>query len=109
MDPRVAAGPAQLDRLALPRANNGAHALGHHQCTDHAEEKDVGNAYRDVELADRTQRGEQPDAESRADYAPRKQHEREREIDRPALPVADRPGHGRSGDMAGDACHSDRR
>src|SRR6266700_541604 len=109
MDPGVAAGPTQLDRLTLPRAKDGAHALNYHQCTNNTEEDDVRNTDGDVELADGAQRCEQPHAESRADYAAREQHEGEGEIDSPALPITDSPGHGRSGYMSVYYCYGDRR
>src|SRR5215831_923001 len=105
----MAAGPAQLDRLTLSRANDSPYALGHHQGSYDAEKQDIRNTDSDIELANRAQSREQPDAESGADDAASEQHESEREIDRPPMPVADRAGHGRRGDVAGDACHGDRR
>src|SRR6059058_6028541 len=109
MDPGMAAGPTQLDRLPLPRAKDGAHALNDHQCTDNPEEDDVRNTDGDVELADGAQRCEQPHAESRADYAAREQHEGEGEIDSRTTPITARPGPGWRAYMAGHACPSDRR
>ncbi len=51
----MAARPAQLDRLALLRADDGAHALDHHQGADDAEQDHVGDADGDVELAEAAQ------------------------------------------------------
>src|SRR5215467_2468064 len=103
MDPSMATGPAQLDRLALPRADDGAHALGHHQCADNSKESHVGNTDRDIELADCAQCREKPDAKGGADYAASEQHEGECKIDRSASPIADGARHRGSGDVAGDA------
>src|SRR5215510_5749 len=105
MDPSMATGPAQLDRLALPRADDGAHALGYHQCADNPEKNDIRNTDSDIELADCTQRCEKPDAKGGADYAAREQHEGECEIDRSTPPIADGAGHRGGGDVAGDARH----
>ena len=107
MDPGMAAGPTQLNWLALPHPDDGAHTLGHHECTDNAEENDVGKTDSDIELADCAQHREKPDAKGGADYAAREQHEGECEIDRPAPPIADGAGHRGGGDVTGDACHRD--
>src|SRR5215470_19676219 len=109
MDPGMAAGPTQLDWLALPRAYDGAHALGHHQYADNPEENDVGKTDSDIELANCAQHREKPDAKSGADYAAREQHEGECEIDRAAPPIADGARHRGGGDVAGDARHRHRR
>src|SRR5262249_50377485 len=105
----MATRPAQLDRLALPRPYDGAHALGYHECTDNPEENDVGKTDSDIELADCAQHREKPDAKGGAYYAAREQHEGEREIDRPAPPKAGGRGEGGGGVVAGSACNRDRR
>src|SRR5262249_57971423 len=109
VDPGMTAGLAQLDGLTLSRANDGAYALGHHQGSYDAEKENVRNTDSDIELAKRAEHREEPDAESGADDAASEQHESEREIDGPPMPIADRAGHGRRGDVGSDACHGDRR
>ena len=46
------------------------------------EQQHVGQADGEVELAERAQQGEQPDADGRADDAAGQQHQGEREIER---------------------------
>src|SRR5262249_30758202 len=105
MDPSMATGPAQLDRLALPGADDGAHALGYHQCADNPEERDVETPNSDMEWAVGPRLRKRPAAKGGADYPAREQHEGEGEIDRPAPPIAAGAGHGGGGVVAGDAPH----
>src|SRR5258707_1344207 len=100
MDPGMTAGPTQLDRLALPHPDDGAHTLGHHECTDNPEQNHVGNTDGDIELADCAKRGEKPDTKGGAHYAAREQHEGEGEIDRPAEPTCAYRGERASPDDA---------
>ena len=86
-----------------------ARTLSHdHQAADDAEQRHVGEADREIELAERAQHGEQPDAGRGADNAAGQQHQREREIERAPPPVGDRAGERRGGDVARDARHRDR-
>ena len=100
VDPGVAAGMAQLHRLALVGPQDRPHALDHHHAADRAEQKHVGNADGDVELADRAQQREQPHPRHGADDAAGQQHQGEREVERAAAPIGDRAGHGGSRDVA---------
>ena len=65
-------------------------ALGDHQHADDAEQRDIGEADDQIELAELAQQRKQPDAESRADGAADQQHGAEREVDRAR--AANRPG-----------------
>jgi hypothetical protein len=109
MNPGVAAGPAQFDRLALPRAHDGAHALDHHQAADDTEQQHVGEADRDIELAERAQHREQPHARGGAGDAASEQQAGERHVDRAPPPVAHRARARGCRDVAGDRRHRHRR
>jgi hypothetical protein len=60
-----------LAPLALLLAQDRAHALVDHQAADGREQQHVGYANREIELAERAQQGEQPDADRRAEDAGR--------------------------------------
>ena len=83
----MGAAAADLDRLALARPHDRAHALDDHQHADDAEQDHVGEADGDVELAEPAQHREQPHAAERADDAADEQHRGERRIERAAAPV----------------------
>ena len=109
MQPGVAAGPAQLDRLALPLADDRARAFDHEHRADPAQQQDVGQADGDVELSQPAQQGEQRDAGNGPEHAAHQQHHRERQVDRVPPPIADGAGKRRRRDMARDRGHRHRR
>ena len=93
VDPHVAARTAQVHRFSMAHAHDGAHAFCNHQRADDAQQEHVGHPDGDVELSDRAQEREQPDAEGRADDAACEQHADQRHIDGAAAPVAERARH----------------
>jgi hypothetical protein len=94
--------------LALLLAQDGAHAFVDHQAADGRKQQHVGKADGEIELAERAQRGEQPDTDRRAEDAACQQHETERQIDGAPAPIRDDARAGRSRDVARDARHRDR-
>ena len=68
-------------------AQDRAHALADHQAADGAEQHHVGQADGEIELAERAQQGEQPDADRGAEDAAGQQHEAERQIERAPPPI----------------------
>jgi hypothetical protein len=76
---------ARAARTALPQQR--AHALGAHQEPQRAEQQDVTDGDRQLDLAQPLQPGEQPDAEHRAGKAADQQDEAHLEIDVAAPPM----------------------
>jgi hypothetical protein len=73
-----------------------------------AEQEHVENSDRDVELADRAQEREQPDARHRAEQTAGEQYKGKCKIHCAAAPVVDGAGKRGGRDMAGDAGHRHR-
>ena len=90
VDPGVRAAAPRRRRLALLLAHDGAHALADHQAADGGEQQHVGKADGEVELAERAQHREQPDADRGAEDAAGQQHQAERQIDGAPPPIRDR-------------------
>ena len=103
--PDMAAGPAQLGRLALAAADDGAGAFADHQDADDAQQRDVGQPDHQVELIERAQPGEQRDTAGGADDAAGEQRERQRDVERVAPPIGDRAGERGGRHMRRDARH----
>ena len=87
VDPAMAAGAAHRYRDAAPRPQDRAQPFPEHQPADGGQQHDVGQRDHQVELAERAQQREGPDAERGADDAAAQQHQRQRRIDGAAAPI----------------------
>jgi hypothetical protein len=108
VDPAVAAGAAHRYRDAAADAQDGAQPFPEHQRADGREQHDVGQRNHQVELAERAQQREGPDAERGAEGAAAEQHQRQRRIDGAAAPVGNGAGKRGGRDVAGDGSDRDR-
>ena len=84
-----------------PLAQQGPQAFDEHQRADDAEESDVAEPDHQIDLADSAQKGEEPDAEGRAEQAADQQHGAHLEVDVAALPMRQHAGDGGGDDLIG--------
>ena len=101
---QLAARPA---RNALPQ--HGAHALDCHQETQRAEQQDVADRDRQLDLALSLEPGEQPDTEYRAGQPAQQQREAHLEIDIAAPPMREHARQRGADQLIGRRGHRDSR
>ena len=105
----MAAGAARRRPRRRAGPQHRAQAFPEHQPADGGQQDDVGQRDHEIELAERAQQREGPDAERGADDAAAQQHQRQRRIDRAPPPIGDRAGKRRGRDVARDGRDRDRR
>jgi hypothetical protein len=109
VDPHVAPRAADFGRASLACAQDRPHAFHDHHAADDAEQRQVRDRDRQIELAQPAQQREQPDAGGGADQAADQQHSGKRRIERAPAPVIDRAREGRRRHVARHARDRDRR
>src|SRR5262249_20385375 len=92
VDPGMAAAAPDFRRPAMPGADDRPGALDDRQRAHRPEPNEVREADGEVELPDRAEQREQPDAGGGSENAPREQHQRERGIKPAPAPVGDGAG-----------------
>ena len=101
--------PTRCPLLAAPRFGHRGDALDEHQHADCAEEDDVAERHEQIDLADGAQRGEDLDADRRADEATQQQDETHLEVDRAPAPMRQHAREGRGDDLVRLGRHGHRR
>ena len=99
-------GAAGAGRAPAP---HGAQAFHEHECADNAEEGHIGQFDDEIDLADRPQDGEQPNAKARAQESADQQDGSHLEVDVAAPPMGEHAGDRRGDDLIGLGADGDRR